>query len=79
MSRSYKKNPVGTCTKNPIGKKQANKKVRNTNYIPEGNAFKKIYCSWNICDYKYDWRSWFTGKERASKKGIDEYNKIIRK
>ncbi len=79
MSRSYKKNPVGTSSKNPIGKRAANKKVRKSKDIPNGKRFKKVYCSWNICDYKYDWRSWFSGKLRASDKAIKELNKIKRK
>lgn len=52
MSRSYKKHPVVTCAKNKNGKKEASKKIRNTEEISNGNNYKKHFCSWNICDYK---------------------------
>jgi len=53
MSRSYKKNPiVKDHNSGRIGKKFANKKVRNVNtFIPNGNAYKKLFCSYNIHDY----------------------------
>ena len=53
MSRSYKKHPVVTDRNNKWAKKDANKKVRNTEDISNGNNYKKHYCSWNICDYKF--------------------------
>ena len=76
MSRSYKRNPVISYAKNPMGKKEANKKVRNSKEISDGKWYKKLYCSYNICDCKFDWRSWFVGKERASKKAIKELKKF---
>lgn len=61
MSRSYKKNPYCTDQSTPKGKKSgismkrfANKKVRHSDVpIRERAAFKKIFCSWDICDYKF--------------------------
>lgn len=56
MSRSYKKYPYWkierSCKKS---KKIANNKVRaylkTDKEIPNGNAYKKIFESWEICDY----------------------------
>lgn len=53
MSRSYKHVP---CCKdyNRGMKKYANRYVRR-NYlvVPSGMAYKRLFCSWNICDYKF--------------------------
>lgn len=57
MSRSYKKTPVlqdkyGSKT-NKWSKRQASKASRRyKEYIAKGKSYKKIYCSWNISDYK---------------------------
>lgn len=55
MSRSYKKYPSAKWERScKFGQRQANKKVRRTlQDIPNGKAYKKIYESWNICDYKF--------------------------
>lgn len=71
MSRSYKKNPWITdhqakTTSND--KKFANKKVRHAEDLPNGGAFKKVSCSYDICDFKF-----FQTKEEA----IAEYEKIV--
>ena len=52
MSRSYKKTPICKELNSQFGKRQANKAVRRNNEIADGGAFKKVYCSWNISDYK---------------------------
>lgn len=56
MSRSRKKNPV-VSDYNRKGttfyKRQAARKIRYyKGIIPNGSYFKKLYCSWNIFDYK---------------------------
>jgi hypothetical protein len=55
MSRSYKKEPV-VKDYNRNSKKYANRKVRrkfkNCDY-PNGNAYRKLTCSWDICDYRF--------------------------
>ena len=79
MSRSYKKHPVIACAKNPTGKREANKKVRRSKSITKGKSYRKLYCSYNICDYKADWRSWFSGKERASVKAKQKLEEFKRK
>ena len=54
MSRSYKHNVVIKCAKDPWYKKHFSRKIRRSNKfqdIPNGNAYKKLNCSWDICDY----------------------------
>lgn len=69
MSRSYKHVP---CYKdyNRGMKKCANRYVRR-NYlvVPSGMAYKKLFCSWNICDYK------FLESFSSYKKKFSEYNR----
>ena len=50
MSRSWKK-VWGFVDRSPTAKKYANKKVRRTQDVPNGKAYKKLYDSYNICDY----------------------------
>lgn len=50
MSRSWKKTP-GYLDRNPYNKNQANRKVRHTWDVPDGGSYKKIFESYNICDY----------------------------
>lgn len=52
MSRSYKKNPIvkdGNSRKS-FAKRLSNKKVRRYKGISVGCQYKKIFCSWDICD-----------------------------
>ena len=52
MSRSYKSTP-GWCDSSTFGKRQANKRVRHyKGDLSNGKSFKKLYCSYDICDYK---------------------------
>lgn len=65
MSRSYKKSPVYTdsspgTTKEK--KKFANKRVRNTEDVPNGGAYKKVHESWDIHDYINRW-TWEEAKK----------------
>jgi len=56
MSRSRKKVWGWTDHKSPhskIAKRFANKKARHTKGIQNGGAYKKVFCSWDICDYKF--------------------------
>jgi len=71
MSRSYKKHPWVTdhhVKSTSERKKFANKKVRNTEDLPNRGAFKKIFQTYDICDYKF-----FQTKEQA----IAEYEEIL--
>ena len=77
MSRSYKKCPY--CTDGSAGttkekKKFANKKVRNTENVPSGNAYKKVFESWDIHDYVTH-RTW----AEAKREWENEENKYLRK
>ena len=51
MSRSFKHVP-GFCDRSKDGKKFANRKIRNTEDVPNGRAFRKFYDPYNICDWK---------------------------
>lgn len=55
---------------NSGAKKYANRYIRR-NYllISSGMAYKKLYCSYNICDYK------FLESFRAYKKKVAQYNR----
>ena len=59
MSRSRKKFPVvkdnDSKSKHRWQQKTlANRAVRRCRDIPSGKAgYKKVYCSWNICDYRF--------------------------
>ncbi len=86
MSRS-RRQPIITdgykgSFKKRHAKRQANKKVRKSVEVLNGTMYKKLYCSWNICDYKiflidpakkvYEWdghEEWY----------VDWYNKAQRK
>jgi len=53
MSRSFKKTP-GWCDRSPFAKRQANKRVRKyKGDVSNGRSYKKLYCSWNICDFRF--------------------------
>jgi hypothetical protein len=49
MSRSYRKIPKYSRN-DTWAKRQASKKARKAD-LPDGGAYKRVYCSWNICDY----------------------------
>ncbi len=69
MSRSYKKVPC--CKDHNRGmKKYANRYVRR-NYliVPSGKAYKKLFCSYDICDYK------FIESFQSYKEGWYKYNR----
>lgn len=56
MSRSYKKTPWSGDRKGKDKKRTANHKVRNwlkrhPDVTLNGNSYRKIYESWDICDY----------------------------
>lgn len=70
MSRSYKKHPWATDNSDKkIHKKIANRRVRRFNRdIANGKAYRKLYESWEICDWKWlcenpeeekDYKSWY--------------------
>lgn len=54
MSRSYKHSPIYTARgkKSKYWKRKANRKVRKTKELGgKSNNYKKIYETWDICDY----------------------------
>lgn len=82
MSRSYKHTPVyksSSRSSNTFQKRQANKKVRkysSEQFKNNGKAYRKIFESWNITDYRFYeeqkvnfdpkeinwWRKWYWRK-----------------
>jgi hypothetical protein len=81
MSRSEKKNPIICYGKNPGSKRQSNKKVRKSD-IGNGNNYRKVFCSYDICDassnlYRHHNGIWkYTN---GIKMTIEEINKFWRK
>lgn len=69
MSRSYKKTPITTDhgRSTSISKRWANKKVRNTEDVQNGGSFKKAFCSYDICDWKFGEYSWEETWEEINK------------
>jgi hypothetical protein len=53
VSRSRKKSPILTCAKSYGAKTVANGVVRRSKTIYNGGYYKKLYNSWDICDYKW--------------------------
>lgn len=54
MSRSHKLAIIKYMPSNGTwGKDQANRKVRRAMDVPDGSAYKKIFCSWNIHDHTF--------------------------
>lgn len=56
MSRSFKKNWIVTdnygSSYKKFAKRQANKRIRKSESVPDGKAYRKFFESWDICDYK---------------------------
>lgn len=55
MSRSYKRTPRSGDRKDKFFKKYANRKVRRLpmdEHPLKGNAYKKVFPSYEICDYE---------------------------
>ena len=69
MSKSYKKTPCyKDCNKGM--KTTANRVLRHTTFdeIPNGNAYRKFFCSYDISDYKFmntflEYVYWFKRRE----------------
>ena len=77
MSRSFKKHPWVTdhhVKSSKESKKFANKAVRNKEDLPNGKAYKKVYESWDICDYKYIW-TWKEAKKQWEEEPPTSYIK----
>ena len=57
MSRSRRKPYCNESYKGSrhkqFAKRVANKKIRNSNDVPNGKSYRKFYCSWNINDYYF--------------------------
>ncbi|WP_308721688.1 hypothetical protein [Paenibacillus polysaccharolyticus] len=54
MSRSYKKTPVCKDQAARWTKRQASKAVRrHKGFMSSGKWYRKVYCSWNISDWRF--------------------------
>ena len=91
MSRSYKKSPNstdGSAGTTKRSKRVANKKVRITEDVPSGGAYKKVSETWDIHDYSTRWtweeavKDWEEGKNPYLKKEfptLEEYRQYWEK
>ena len=52
MSRSYKRSPICKDKNFKKGKRLASRAVRRTSDVPKGKQFRKVYCGWNISDWR---------------------------
>lgn len=85
MSRSYKKVPWCGDTKGKESKKFANKKVRsylkNDKNILTNNDYKRIYESWDICDFGWitSWNEYWNDKIKSYQEHPEWYKKPLNK
>lgn len=75
MSRSYKRNFLTKDNNSGYGKRRAVRSVRKSSDIANGGAYKKRYCSWNICDY----RIWEYSSLEAFRKDWENKTSFIRR
>lgn len=81
MSRSYKnrKNKSVMIVKDKssrFGKRMASKAARRADDVANGRNFRKHYCSWNICEYRFIEPRYTAVKFR--KKYYDENDKYFK-
>ena len=80
MSRSRKKFPMVKCEKScKTGKHFASRRVRRyKGEISNGSDYKRLYCSWDICDYYFSVseedikRNWYA-KQKALANGVNDW------
>lgn len=58
MSRSFKKSPINKDRNSKSGKRFASRAVRRASDVPNGKQFRKVYCSWDISDWRFRGRSY---------------------
>lgn len=81
MSRSYKKY-AGNVDRNPYMKNYANRKLRgikgDVTLFGKGTEYKRLTCSWDICDWKFIYHS---NEEiiRIANNEYDYYSTVDRK
>ncbi|MCM1166524.1 MAG: hypothetical protein NC299_07070 [Lachnospiraceae bacterium] len=62
MSRSYKRTSVVKDSGSKFSKRMASKSVRRASDIPKGCGYRKLFCSWNICDWRF-FETFYSTKE----------------
>ncbi len=53
MSRSYRHTPIIGDENDQFFKRAFNHRIRKIKDIPNGNAYRKLNCSYAIADYKF--------------------------
>ncbi len=71
MSRSYKHTILCKDKNGRYSKSLSSRAVRRTDKIADGGAYKKLFCSWEICDYRYDYNT----DERSLRKWMNEWER----
>ena len=78
MSKSYKKTPWCGEHKGKSKKRNANHQVknwfkRNPDVILPPGAYKKIHCSWDICDYGWirTWEDYWNDCQKLHQEAIN--------
>ncbi|WP_223070222.1 hypothetical protein [Paenibacillus caui] len=94
MSRSVKKSPVWTDHHTPgtrWSKRQASKAVRRfTGDVQNGKWYRKLFCSWDICDYRFfktrqqaihEWKTsrWQRDRLLTQAEVIKDWDKLYRR
>ncbi|TDF95472.1 hypothetical protein [Paenibacillus piri] len=94
MSNSVKKSPVSTDHRTPgtrWSKRQASKTVRRfTGDVQNGKWYRKLFCSWNICDYRFyktkqqaihEWKTsrWLRNRLLTQEEVIKDWEKFYRR
>ena len=57
MSRSYRRpycsDGYKGSKRKQFEKREANKRIRNAQDVPNGSVYRKYFENWDICDYKW--------------------------
>ena len=78
MSKSYKKNPYNSDNIRGM-KKIANRKVRQNKFLyNKGRDYRKVFHSYEICDYKCRF-PWKKAEINGWHKGYQEWSKYFRR
>ena len=84
MSRSYKHHPYFKCAGDTSYKKLFNRWLRRTKgieEIPDGNAYRKIYCSWEIADFIFngsweEFKQWSYNEDKSEEELWAEWKRL---
>lgn len=87
MSRSYKKHPF-CCVVNKektsaVYKRIANRRARQIRHLANGNFYRRVFCSWDICEgmtrmTKQEWIRMFLYQYANEKECLKDWYKYYR-